>query len=43
MKYPIESLELNFDVEIKWNTKALYIWRTEEQYLPKKKNVLLYI
>lgn len=36
MKYPIESLELNFDVEVKWNTKALYIWKTEEQYLPRK-------
>lgn len=37
MKYPIESLELNFDVEIKYNTKGLYIWRTEEEYLPRKK------
>jgi hypothetical protein len=37
MKYPIESLELNFDVEINSYTKFLYIWKTGEQYLPRKK------
>ena len=37
MKYPIESLELNFDVEIKYSTKFLFIWKTEAQYLPRKK------
>lgn len=36
MKYPIESLELNFDVEIESGTKSLYIWKTEGQYLPRK-------
>jgi len=36
MKYTRESLELKFDVEIKYNTEALYIWKTEGQYLPRK-------
>ena len=37
MKYPIESLELNFDVEIRYDTEFLYIWKTDGQYLPRKK------
>jgi hypothetical protein len=36
MKYPIESLELNFDVAIKYNTTGLYIWKTEDGYLQRK-------
>jgi hypothetical protein len=37
MKYPIESLELNFDVEIRYGTEFLHIWKTDGQYLPRKK------
>lgn len=37
MKYPIESLELNFDVEIRYDTEFLYIWKTDGEYLPRKK------
>lgn len=37
MKYPIESLELNFDVEIRYDTEFLHIWKTDGQYLPRKK------
>jgi hypothetical protein len=36
MKYPIESLELNFDVAIKYHTTGLYIWKTEDGYLQRK-------
>lgn len=36
MKYTRESLELNFDVEIKYDTKALYIWKTGKGYRPRK-------
>ena len=37
MKYHLEDLELRFDVEIKYNTKSLYIWRTEDCYIARKK------
>ena len=37
MKYRIEDLDLNFDVTVKCDTENLYIWRTGEMYLPRKK------
>jgi hypothetical protein len=37
MKYQLEDLDLNFGVKIKYNTKGLYIWKTEKEYLPRKK------
>lgn len=37
MKYQLEDLDLNFDVGIKYNTKGLYIWKTEDYYIARKK------
>ena len=32
MKYPKESLELTFDIPVKYDTTSVFIWRTEKWF-----------